>query len=100
MPKRCLVTVVVEIVYEITWWRTPRARGASLPLSVVSCRHEHGVLSSAGENPSQFCYLHSLAVDSHGDVYAAEVSFVEVGRLQRPAREMSSLRKWAHNDPK
>ncbi|MDP6667241.1 MAG: peptidyl-alpha-hydroxyglycine alpha-amidating lyase family protein [Dehalococcoidia bacterium] len=47
-----------------------------------------------GEGPDQFLWPHSLAIDSHGDVYVAEVSYVEWGRFQRPRREMASLRKW------
>ena len=45
--------------------------------------------------PEHFNWLHSIAVDSEGSVYAAEVSFCECGKFQRPhAREMVSLRKW------
>ena len=51
--------------------------------------------SLPGEEPNQFNWLHSVAVDSKGDIYAAEVSYVEVGRHQDPPREMVSLRKWA-----
>lgn len=47
-----------------------------------------------GEEPNQFLWPHSVAVDSHGDVYVAEVSYVEVGRFLNPPREMASLRKW------
>lgn len=47
-----------------------------------------------GEEPDQFLWPHSLAIDSHGDVYVAEVSYVEWGRYQNPQREMASLRKW------
>ena len=47
-----------------------------------------------GEAPDQFNWLHSVAVDSHGDVYAAEVSYVEVGSKLDPPRELVSLRKW------
>jgi len=47
-----------------------------------------------GEAPDQFLWPHSVAVDSHGDIYVAEVSYVEVGRLEKPPREMMSLRKW------
>ena len=47
-----------------------------------------------GEAPDQFLWPHSVAVDSHGDVYVAEVSYVEVGRRLDPPREMASLRKW------
>ena len=37
-----------------------------------------------GQAPDQFLWPHSVAVDSHGDVYIAEVSFVEWGRHQDP----------------
>ena len=48
-----------------------------------------------GERPDQFNWLHSIAVNSLGDVYAAEVSFCECGKNQLPlVREMVSLRKW------
>ncbi len=47
-----------------------------------------------GESPDQFLWPHSIATDSHGDVYVAEVSYVEVGSRMTPAREMVSLRKW------
>jgi len=49
-----------------------------------------------GERPDQFlASLHSVAVNSKGDIYAAEVSFVNGGGAnQSPAREMQSLHKW------
>ena len=47
-----------------------------------------------GEAPEQFLWPHAIATDSRGDVYVAEVSYVEVGSRQTPAREMVSLRKW------
>ena len=48
-----------------------------------------------GERPHQFNWLHSIAFNSKGDLYAAEVSFCECGARQEPhAREMVSLRKW------
>jgi hypothetical protein len=48
-----------------------------------------------GERPGQLNWPHSVAVDSVGSVYAAEVSFCECGLRQMPhAREMVSLRKW------
>ena len=49
-----------------------------------------------GERPDQFlASLHSIAVNSKGDIYAAEVSFVNGGGAnQSPAREMQSLHKW------
>lgn len=47
-----------------------------------------------GERPTQFNYLHSVATDSAGAVYAAEVSYINVGIHQTQPREMLSLRKW------
>jgi DNA-binding beta-propeller fold protein YncE len=47
-----------------------------------------------GEGWDQFLWPHSIAVDSRGDVYVAEVSYTEVGSRLAPAREMVSLRKW------
>ncbi|RKN10464.1 peptidyl-alpha-hydroxyglycine alpha-amidating lyase family protein [Streptomyces radicis] len=47
-----------------------------------------------GEEPDRFNWPHSVAVDSEGSVYAAEVSYVEVGSKETPPREMVSLRKW------
>ncbi len=47
-----------------------------------------------GEAADQFLWPHSVAVDSRGDIYVAEVSYVEVGRHLDPPREMASLRKW------
>jgi DNA-binding beta-propeller fold protein YncE len=47
-----------------------------------------------GEHPDQFLWPHAVTVDSHGDIYVADVSYVEVGRLQDPPREMVSLHKW------
>ena len=47
-----------------------------------------------GEAPDQFLWPHAIATDSHGDIYVAEVSYVEVGSRMTPAREMVSLRKW------
>ena len=51
-----------------------------------------------GEAPAQFLWPHSIATDSRGDIYVAEVSYVEVGSRQRPPREMVSLRKWRRVD--
>ena len=49
----------------------------------------------SGESPELFNWLHSIAIDSRGDFYAAEVSFCECGKHQAPhAREMVNLRKW------
>jgi len=47
-----------------------------------------------GEAPDQFLWPHSIAVDSRGDIYVAEVSYVEVGSRLDVPREMVSLRKW------
>jgi DNA-binding beta-propeller fold protein YncE len=47
-----------------------------------------------GEAPDQFLWPHSVAVDSEGSIYVADVSYVEVGSRQNPPREMISLHKW------
>jgi DNA-binding beta-propeller fold protein YncE len=47
-----------------------------------------------GEAPDQFLWPHSVAVDSEGSIYVADVSYVEVGSRQNPPREMVSLHKW------
>jgi len=47
-----------------------------------------------GEAWDQFLWPHSIAVDSRGNVYVAEVSYTEVGGHLNPPREMVSLRKW------
>lgn len=48
----------------------------------------------AGEGPDQFLAPHGIAVDSHGDVYVAEVSYTAYGSMLEPPREVVSLRKW------
>ena len=48
-----------------------------------------------GQAPDQFLWPHSVAIDSRGDVYIAEVSFIEWGRHQNPPVDTpASLRKW------
>lgn len=46
-----------------------------------------------GEGPGQFIAPHGLAVDSHGDIYVAEVSWSAFGRFYDPPRVMRSFRK-------
>ncbi len=47
-----------------------------------------------GEGLDQFLAPHGIAVDSHGDVYVAEVSYTAYGSKLAPPREVVSLRKW------
>ena len=49
---------------------------------------------AAGEGLDQFIAPHGIAVDSHGDVYVAEVSYTAYGSKLEPPREVVSLRKW------
>ncbi len=51
-----------------------------------------------GQAPDQFLWPHGIAVDSRGDVYIAEVAYVEWGRNQSPPVDNpASLRKWRIN---
>ena len=47
-----------------------------------------------GEQPDQFLWPHAVAVDTHGSIYVADVSYVEMGQRMDPPREMVSLHKW------
>tara|TARA_B100000519_G_scaffold200551_1_gene213962 strand:+ start:18436 stop:19455 length:1020 start_codon:yes stop_codon:yes gene_type:complete len=47
-----------------------------------------------GEHSDGFLWPHSLAIDSMGSIYIAEVSYTEWGKYQNPKKEMISLRKW------
>ena len=51
---------------------------------------------SYGDEPGRFYSPHSLAVDSKGDIYVAEVSWSEYGRNLDPPRELRSLQKLIH----
>jgi hypothetical protein len=47
-----------------------------------------------GEGPGQFIAPHGIAVDSHGDIYVAEVSYSIRGRNLEPPRELRSISKY------
>jgi DNA-binding beta-propeller fold protein YncE len=47
-----------------------------------------------GEGPGQFIAPHGCAVDSHGDLYVAEVSWTSTGSNLTPPRELRSLQKF------
>jgi DNA-binding beta-propeller fold protein YncE len=46
-----------------------------------------------GEGPNQYTAPHGIAVDSHGDIYVAEVSWSAYGRRLAPPRTARSFRK-------
>ena len=48
----------------------------------------------AGEKPGEFVAPHGCAVDSHGDLYVAEVSWTAQGSHEKPPREIRSLQKF------
>jgi DNA-binding beta-propeller fold protein YncE len=48
----------------------------------------------AGEKPGEFVAPHGCAVDSHGDLYVAEVSWTAQGSHENPPREIRSLQKF------
>ena len=46
-----------------------------------------------GMEPGRFITPHGIAVDSHGDIYVAEVSYAAYGSQQDPPRAVRSLQK-------
>lgn len=48
---------------------------------------------SYGDEPGRFYSPHGIAVDSKGDIYVAEVSYSDYGRLMEPPRELRSMQK-------
>jgi DNA-binding beta-propeller fold protein YncE len=48
-----------------------------------------------GEKPGEFIAPHGCVVDSHGDLYVAEVSWTATGKDLKPPRELRSLQKFA-----
>jgi DNA-binding beta-propeller fold protein YncE len=46
-----------------------------------------------GEKPGEFIAPHGCVVDSHGDLYVAEVSWTARGKTLDPPRELRSLQK-------
>jgi DNA-binding beta-propeller fold protein YncE len=50
-----------------------------------------------GERPGQFTAPHGIAVDSHGDLYVAEVTYSVKGRHEKPPREIRSLQKFVRS---
>ncbi len=62
-------------------------------------RIDHFGADHFGQEPDQFLWPHGISVDSKGDVYIAEVSFVEWGRHQEPPVDNpASIRKWSPNN--
>ena len=53
--------------------------------------------SHIGEESGQFIAPHGIAVDSRGDIYVAEVTWVMWGSRQDPPREYRSLQKLSRN---
>ena len=48
---------------------------------------------SFGEETGRFFSPHGIAVDSHGDIYVAEVSWSDYGSRMNPPRELRSMQK-------
>lgn len=46
-----------------------------------------------GDKPGRFYAPHGLSTDSEGNIYVAEVSFAEYGRLMDPPTELRSMQK-------
>ena len=51
------------------------------------------------ESVAAFVGMRSVATDSRGDVYIAEVSWTTYGSKLEPPREVRSLQKWALAEP-
>ena len=49
--------------------------------------------SRPGEQPGEFTAPHGLGIDSHGDIYVAEVSWSAYGRRLNPQRQARCFRK-------
>jgi DNA-binding beta-propeller fold protein YncE len=49
--------------------------------------------ASYGDEPGRFYSPHGLTVDSHGDIYVAEVSWSDYGSKMDPPRELRSMQK-------
>ena len=49
-----------------------------------------------GEGAGQFIAPHGIAVDSHGDIYVAEVSYTIRGSHMDPPKELRSFSKYRH----
>ena len=43
--------------------------------------------------PGRFYFPHGMAVDSRGDIYVAEVPWIEIGCFMDPPQELRSLQK-------
>jgi hypothetical protein len=52
-----------------------------------------------GDEPGRFYAPHAIATDSRGDIYVAEVSFVEFGMHMEPPRELRSMQKLIRKSP-
>ena len=48
---------------------------------------------SFGDEPGRFYSPHGITVDSHGDIYVAEVSWSDYGSRMTPPRELRSMQK-------
>ena len=48
---------------------------------------------SYGDEPGRFYSPHGITVDSHGDIYVAEVSWSDYGSKMDPPRELRSMQK-------
>ena len=48
---------------------------------------------SYGDEAGRFYSPHGLAVDAHGDIYVAEVSWSDYGSQMEPPQELRSMQK-------
>ena len=55
--------------------------------------YEEKLEESFGDEPGRFYAPHTVATDSKGNIYVADVSYAEFGRNMDPPREIRSLQK-------
>lgn len=75
--------------YKITGHLGPRVTVCDLKGKVLA----HLGDEAYGDEPGRFYAPHNIATDSKGNIYVAEVSYAEYGRLMKPPKELRSMQK-------
>ena len=77
------------------------ARGLGPRISILDLhgRCWRGSGTPRGEGLGQFIAPHGVGLDSHGDIYVAEVAWTAYGSQLTPPREVRSLQKLVRQGP-